>query len=44
MKLPYPNLLLILNVNVLCMTTLPVMSAHANVHNDIRKKTTGQDY
>jgi hypothetical protein len=30
MKILHPNLLLILNVNVLCMTTLPVISVHAN--------------
>jgi hypothetical protein len=31
MKLPHPNLLLILNVNVLCMTILLIMSAHAMI-------------
>jgi hypothetical protein len=44
MKLLHQNVLLILKVNVLCTTTLPVMSAHTYVfflcekHIDKKKK------
>lgn len=37
MKLPHPNLLIILNVKVLYMTTLPVIFAHTYAYRYIQR-------